>query len=230
MIDAYQSTYPLLLGRLGDPQRGRARSLGRLAWSERRLADHRSRDGSGLSLVKDLLLGRAVILRLFAEEALHSHRRDRDELGLWFWVKPPVFVPLPSGSRKGSAFRRISLFALFAEDEADFDFFKVLLAARLLLAPINTSSTRTYHSKQPSYLGLARAVRPVFFTGRRISSTSSPSKIISVSYTYATPNRTNHLMITYLPPMPFPSAFRVFASGLTPPPPPCGRAHFGFGL
>lgn len=74
MIDACQSTYPLLLGRLGDLQRGRARSLGRLAWSERRLADHRSRDGSGLSLVKDLLLGRAVILRLPAEEALHGHR------------------------------------------------------------------------------------------------------------------------------------------------------------
>lgn len=94
MINARQSTYHLLLGRLGDLQRGRARGLGRLAWSQRRLADHRSRDGSGLSLAKDLLLGRAVILGLFAEEALHGLRRDRDGLGLWLFVKPPAFVPL----------------------------------------------------------------------------------------------------------------------------------------
>ncbi len=94
MIDARQSTYYLLLGRLGDLQRGRARGLGRLAWSQRRLADHRGRDSSGLSLAKDLFLSRAVILGLLTEEALHGYRRDRDGLGLWLFVKPPAFVPL----------------------------------------------------------------------------------------------------------------------------------------
>lgn len=68
-----------------------------------------------------------------------------------------------------SAFRRISLFAFFAEDETDFDFFEVLLAARLLLASINTSPALTYHIKPPSYLGPAFGffcvTRPVFFEG-----------------------------------------------------------------
>lgn len=81
------------------------------------------------------------------------------------------------------------------------------LAARLLLAPISTSPARTYHSKPRSYLGPALsffcAPGAICFTAWRISSTPSPSKIIRVSYTYATPNRTNHFIITYLPPTPF---------------------------
>lgn len=108
---------------------------------------------------------------------------------------------------KLSAFRRISVFALFAEDEANFDLFEVLLAARLLLAPINTKPARTYHAKRLSYLGPALGflwvVRPVFFNGWRTSSASPSSKGIKVSHTLATLNHTSPLLATYLLQTPF---------------------------
>lgn len=104
---------------------------------------------------------------------------------------------------KLSAFRRISFFALFAEDEADFAF--------LLLVSINTRTTRTYHAKPPSHLspapapagGFLCAVRLVFFTGWTISPASPSSNGVKVSYTYVTLNSTRLLVATYPLPKPF---------------------------